>query len=209
MKKVIAVILALGLCLSICSCGKGKGVAEEASNVVETVGCIQIDKIVTQNKTYDISYSYRSDGLIQQYIISYATLIDDTLYHYENTYDIVYDSQGNITKVTETACALDEDIVNEFDWTHRYSSDGELVKRYFDSFNMTFDETGFMASAEDIAKSRTNRYENTYDLEKGTGRIVGSDGTSESWDYTFSIVMIPASNQKVVMNIMSAILLTF
>lgn len=184
---------------------------EEYNNLVLTqaVNCIQIDEIIRGDKTYDISYVYRSDGLIQQYTISYSVLIDGSWYHYENEYNISYDSNGNITKVTETARALDENIVNEFDWTDRYSPDGRLIELYFDSFNMELDHNGFMDYAEDIANSRTNRYKNTYDLDQGTGSISKEGSPAESWDYRFSIVQVPNYNQQTVMNLMSSILLTF
>ncbi len=259
MKKAIALILALILCLSLVACGKSpelvnvetlidrigtvtleseeaiikaeqayeelyaqdqdkvknikklRKAREEYNNLVlvQPTNCIQIDRIVTEEKTYDISYNYQSDGLIQQYTISYATTVNGTLYHYENTYDITYNSDGSIKRVTETAHALDEGIVNEFDWTDKYSSDGKLIKLYYDSFNMTFDQNGFMDSAEDIANSRTRTYKNTYDLDQGTGKIVQSGKPAVSWDYSFSIIQVPNYNQQVVMNLMSSILLTF
>ena len=204
MKKTLSLILILVLCLGLCACQK----SPQTDNVETLVNCIQIDRIITEEKTYDISYVYRHDGLIQQYTVAYASLIKDTWYHYENTFDITYDSNGLITKVTKTARALDENIVNEFDYTQRYAPDGKLVKLYFDSFNMTLDQNGFMASAEDIANSRTNTYTNTYDLGQGTGKVSKTGKPAESWDYSFSIVQVPEHNQQIVMNLMSSILLT-
>lgn len=184
---------------------------EEYNNLVLTqpTNCIQVDRIKTAKKTYDISYVYRFDGLIQQYTISYSVLIDGSWYHYENEFNISYDSNGNIAKVTETARALDENIVNEFDWTDRYSPDGKLTKLYYNSFNMAYDQNGFMDYAEDVANSRTNRYENTYNLEQGIGSITKKGSPTESWDYSFTIVQVPKNNQQTVMNLMSSILLTF
>lgn len=205
MKKTLSLILALVICLSLCACKEDT----QSNNDVVLVNCIQIDRIVTEEKTYDISYVYGPTGLLQQYTVSYATQIDGTLYHYENTFDITYDDNGLITKVTKTARALDENIVNEFDYTPRYAPDGTLVKLYFDSFLMTLDQNGFLASAEDIANSRTNTYTNVYDLDQGTGRVSRSGKPGQSWDYSFSIVQVPEKNQQIVTNLMSAILLTF